>query len=202
MNDYEGSFISIEGLDKSGKSTAIEGLQWRLGNDYEFTQEPSYGKYGQILRSELRSDSDPTASDFFLFCADRFDHCESLIGPKLDKGKNVITDRYTLSTYAYQSEVIEDEMNISNPIEYIDETITNRIIEPDLTIYLYIPLEDSLKRIGESEKYETRQTLKNAKEIYDRVAEERDNVEIVDATRSREKVVNECYNIIRRYNGD
>lgn len=198
MNSYEGNLIVAEGIDKSGKTTVIEKLRRELNDeDWEFTHEPSNGKYGHILQDELKSDSEPTASDFFLFAADRFDHCNSLIGPKLDQGTNVLTDRYNLSTFAYQSKIIDEDLDVVDPFDYIDNVIGQFVIEPDLTILFDIPVEESLSRLDDdSEKYEKKETLKEAKRVYDYMASEKSYVETVDATQSEQEVFNDCLSLI------
>lgn len=192
MNEYSGRLVSVEGLDGAGTTTVVSALnEWLKGGSAAvFTKEPSEGTYGRYLRKELQSDSDPSVSDFFMFCADRYDHCHSLIGPSLDEGKGVITDRYQLSTYAYQSPVLEPY--VDDPIEFIDDTLNNFVIEPDLTILIDIPVDVSLERIGDdTEKYEKRETLECARDIYLEMADRRDYVEIIDGTQTEEEVI-EC----------
>jgi dTMP kinase len=199
MNTYTGRLVSIEGLDGAGSTTVTSGLQEVFGGNEasEFTQEPSEGVYGRYLRKELASDSDPTVSDFFMFCADRYDHCHSLIGPSLEKGKTVITDRYQLSTYAYQAPVLE--AFVDEPIDFIDETLDDFVIEPDLTILIDIPVDVALKRVGDdTEKYEKRESLERAREIYLQQAEERDYVEVIDGTQSEEEVFEEAKELYLR----
>ena len=193
MNTYTGRLVSAEGLDGSGTSTLVSGLQDWIGDSHasEFTKEPSEGTYGRYLRKELQSNSDPTVSDFFMFCADRYDHCHSLIGPSLDKGKSVITDRYQLSTYAYQAPVLEPY--VDEPIDFIDDTLNDFVIEPDLTILLDIPVDVALERIGDdTEKYEKRDKLERAREIYLDMAEEKDYVRVIDGTQSEEYVLDKA----------
>lgn len=189
MNTYSGSLVSVEGLDGAGTTTVVSSLQdWFGDSDIaEFTKEPSEGTYGRYLRKELQSDSDPTVSDFFMFCADRYDHCHSLIGPSIDKGKSVITDRYQLSTFAYQAPVLEPY--VDEPIDFIERTLEDFVIEPDLTILIDIPVDVSLERIGsDTEKYENRENLERAREIYLDMAEKKDYVRIIDGTQSPEYV--------------
>lgn len=193
MNDFDGIFVSVEGLDGAGTTTLCRNLKEEL-DGWEFTHEPSNGKYGRIVQEELRSDSDPTMSDFFLFLADRYDHCESLIGPKLDAGANVITDRYNLSTYAYQSQVVWDVDGV-NP-GYIEEVVEPWVITPDVTILLDIPVEECLNRISGEEKYETKSRLLDARRQYRSLLFEREHVVKVDATQSEEEVLQESLEII------
>lgn len=197
MNSYKGDLIVVEGIDGTGKGTVIDELKKNYYPEFEFTQEPSSGKYGQIIKKELQSDSDPTSSDFFLFCADRFDHVESLIGPKLDKGETVVTDRYNLSTFAYQSRVIDEEMDTVDPYDYIDRIVGQFIIEPDLTILIDAPVEETFDRLGdEKEKYEKVERLKDARRTYLYFAEEYDYVEVVDGTQEPGYVLRDCLELI------
>ena len=199
MNNYSGRLVTLEGIDKSGKSSLVSNLQEWIGDveALEVSKEPSEGVYGRYLRKELASDSDPTVSDFFMFCADRYDHCHSLIGPSLEKGKTVITDRYQLSTYAYQAPVLEPF--VDEPIGFIDETLDNFVIEPDLTILIDIPVDVALERVGDdTEKYEKRDSLERAREIYLQEAEKRDYVEVIDGTQSEEEVLEEAKELYLR----
>ena len=197
MNSYDGRLISIEGTDGSGKGTVIEELKENYYPDFEYTREPSDGAYGRLVREELQSDSDPTSSDFFLFCADRFDHVHSLIGPKLEKRETVVTDRYNLSTFAYQSRVIDKEMDTVDPYDYIDRIVGQFIIEPDLTILIDAPVEETFDRLDdEKEKYEKVERLKDARRTYLYFAEEYDYVEVVDGTQEPEYVLRDCLELI------
>jgi len=198
MNSYSGTLVSVEGVDGSGTSTAVQNLYQILDSDWCQTQEPSVGRYGRMVREGLQSDDDPTVSDFFMFCADRFDHCNSLIGPRLETGENVLTDRYNLSTYAYQSPILEKELDVWDGVKYIDEVLEDFIIEPDLTILLDLPVEEALKRKegDEKEKYEKEDRLKQTRSMYRQVANDKDYVEIVDASQEEQEIMWKCYDLI------
>lgn len=95
-----GKFITIEGIDGSGKSTLCKELASRLpDDDYIFTYEP----YLDATRDMLH-DPEESLSRTDIFLQDRIEHCLDVISPALDDGKNVICDRYMLSTIAYQNE--------------------------------------------------------------------------------------------------
>lgn len=192
MNNFDGVFVTVEGLDGAGTTTLCDNLQREL-EGWEFTQEPSTGKYGRIVREELKSESDPTLSDFFLFLADRYDHCQSLIGPKLDDGSNVISDRYNLSTYAYQTPVVEKATDVHSPNHYISQIVKEWVIQPDLTIVIDIPPEESLERVGgEREKYEKLSRLEKARDIYKYYTRNQDHVVEIDGQQSEEEVLEEA----------
>ena len=103
----QGKFITLEGIEGSGKSTNLENVKSILDQykiDYVLTREPGGGPLGPHLR-KLLLDKDQSISpsvEMLLMMADRRDHVDNLINPNLDKGIWVISDRYLDSTIAYQ----------------------------------------------------------------------------------------------------
>ncbi|HEX9814600.1 MAG TPA: dTMP kinase [Myxococcota bacterium] len=98
--------IAFEGLDGSGKSTQLERLAARLraaGCDIVKTHEPTGLPSGQRIREMARSGK-PLAPEAELrwFVEDRRAHVAEVIAPALRAGQVVLTDRYYLSTVAYQ----------------------------------------------------------------------------------------------------
>jgi len=175
MNDYQGALVCVEGIDGAGTTTLVENLK----NEHPqslFTKEPSDGFYGKAVRDRLEKEDDPTPADFYAFLADRYEHCENVIEPALDSGQMVVSDRYALSTYAYQSKILDEELGLVNPIEYIDDMTYHFTIEPDLYIYLSIDVDTALERIETDDKYEKRENLKEAKRMYDHLSRQKDNV--------------------------
>jgi dTMP kinase len=101
-------FITLEGIEGSGKTTAIAGLSAFLeqsGYACTTTREPGGTPFGRRLRSILLDpDSghiDP-AAEMLLYCADRVQHVSAVIRPALDAGHVVVCDRYMDATLAYQ----------------------------------------------------------------------------------------------------
>lgn len=181
MNDYEGSLVAVEGIDGAGTTTLVDNLKNEYP-DFIYTQEPSDGFYGQAVRERLSSEYEPTPADFYGFLADRYQHCENVIIPALEDGKTVITDRYDLSTYAYQSKILDEELDIIDPMQYIDEMTYHFTVVPDLYIYINVDVDVALSRIEPEDKYEKEENLKEAKRIYDWFAENRENVVEIDST--------------------
>ena len=97
-----GCFVAMEGLDGSGGTTQVQRLCEALGA--HATAEPSGGPVGQLIRASLRGE-EPVADGVLplLFAADRADHLEREILPRLAAGEIVVTDRYYASSLAYQS---------------------------------------------------------------------------------------------------
>ena len=139
-------FITLEGSEGAGKSTLIEHLKkYFLDKNIEFvfTKEPGATKEGAELRKLLLDKTielDPI-SETFLLLADRLEHVRKIINPALEKNKNVLSDRYLDSTYAYQGagrKINKDELDkFIKPLNFP---------EPDLTIYLDLPVEEGLMR--------------------------------------------------------
>lgn len=142
-------FIVIEGLDGAGSTTQVRLLAERLraeGIPVVTTAEPSGGEVGLQIRAILEGRAAPDwdrRSLALLFAADRLDHLQRRILPALSSGTHVISDRYLLSSLAYQS--------LDAPMEWV-EAINRYARAPDRTIYLEVDPEEALRRrLGESE---------------------------------------------------
>ncbi len=151
-------FITFEGIDGSGKST-----QARLLADYLsgrgarvfLTKEPGEGKLGEAIRAEIldrRDISIDPYAELCLFCADRAQHVREIILPRLEDGCTVICDRYYDSTLAYQGSG-----------RGLDPDLVRRMamasslgVEPDVTFFLSIPVEQALLRLRDREKERNR----------------------------------------------
>jgi len=101
-----GQLIAFEGLDGSGKSTQLARLAAQLraaGHDVVATREPTEGVHGRRIRT-LAAGGERAApqEELRLFTADRREHVAEVIAPSLARGALVLTDRYFLSTVAYQ----------------------------------------------------------------------------------------------------
>jgi dTMP kinase len=133
-----GFFVCLEGLDGAGTTTQAERLCAALsarGHRVVPTREPSEGPVGVLIRQALSkrvvlpAGAGPLTSETLalLFAADRVDHLASCIAPALRRGDVVVSDRYLLSSLAYQS--------LSSPMGWISEI--NRAAPPaDLTLFL------------------------------------------------------------------
>ncbi|MEO0249642.1 MAG: dTMP kinase, partial [candidate division WOR-3 bacterium] len=103
----KGFFLVLEGIEGSGKTTLAEGLAGKFestGHRVLLTREPGGTPLGERIRDILLhsgGDISPWA-EFFLFLAARREHTYSVIKPALADGKVVISDRYYLSSFAYQ----------------------------------------------------------------------------------------------------
>lgn len=142
-----GKFIVFEGLDNSGKSTQLQLLSEKLsiqGIDHICAFEPGDTEEFRDIRKSLLFNKlklDPLA-ETFLFLADRTQHVKAKILPALNSGKWVLCDRFTWSTLAYQGygRQIDDLI--------IPEFLSRQGILPDLTIFIDISVQESLRRSG------------------------------------------------------
>ncbi len=140
-----GRFIAVEGLDGAGTSTQTELLaEWLRSKSLEVivTKEPTNGPVGNLIRQVLVGDVglDPT-SLALAFAADRIDHIENSAGIRahLEAGRWVISDRYVLSSLAYQG---SDDL----PSDWLRE-INHYAITPDLTVFIDTSPETCMQRI-------------------------------------------------------
>jgi dTMP kinase len=101
-----GLLVAFEGVDGSGKSTQQRRLAGTLraaGRDVVTTREPTDGVWGRRIRAMARSGQRVAPEEELAwFVADRREHVEREIAPALAAGRIVLTDRYFLSTVAYQ----------------------------------------------------------------------------------------------------
>jgi len=101
-----GRLLVLEGLDGCGKSTQLPHLAGALraaGHDVVVTREPTDGAWGRRIREMARSDERVAPEEELRwFTEDRREHVDTVISPALADGRVVLSDRYWLSTVAYQ----------------------------------------------------------------------------------------------------
>lgn len=146
----QGRFISFEGTEGVGKTTAIEQLCARLqatGIDYLRTREPGGSPFSERLR-EILLDPNTTINDdteLLLMFAARCDHMQQVILPALQKGTWVICDRFTDSSVAYQGFGRADgDATVRRKIDMLIEQFVVQL--PELTLWLDLPVLDGMAR--------------------------------------------------------
>lgn len=149
----QGRFISFEGSEGVGKTTAIEALSARLqaaGIDYLRTREPGGSAFAERLRAILldpATDIDDDTELLLLFAA-RCDHLQQVIVPALQRGTWVICDRFIDSTIAYQG--FGRAHGDSAVLTKIETLIAQFIpCQPELTLWLDLPVLEGMARAGE-----------------------------------------------------
>lgn len=138
-----GLFLVLEGIDGAGTTTQRGRLHaWltQLGYTGHPTAEPSSGPIGRLIRQFLGSLDEPLEprAMALLFAADRRDHIAREITPRLEAGAIVISDRYVLSSLAYQT-------TAGVPREVVAQANAD-ILKPDLTLYFDLPVEVAAER--------------------------------------------------------
>ncbi len=192
----KGVFIVLEGIDGCGKSTQSELLgKWleKQGKKVRVTHEMTDGKIGTLLRKDyLKPGVNYPAIDAMLFAADRIEHVEEKVRPSLGRGDFVVSDRYYLSSLAYQNAQ-------GLPLEWI-YAVNKYAIKPDLSILIDVDPEVSIKRVSDSDKikFEKLEFLKKVRDSYLKLLEflENHNIKTVDGNKSVEEVHEEIKKIV------
>ncbi len=142
----KGKLITLEGIDGSGKSTITSLLNSNSRfSEFVFTREPTTGWIGEAVNRAIHSDTDNLA-ELLLFTADHAEHISKLLLPALESGKNVISDRYSGSRYAYQAVTLKDRF--ANPMQWIQDIHGGWTIDPDMTILFDIDPKIAVERCG------------------------------------------------------
>jgi dTMP kinase len=195
-NPGPGRLIVIEGLDGAGTTTQVRMLSHRLSQSASvyLTHEPSEGSVGLLIRMALehrvKVDEATLAA---LFAADRMDHLYHTdggggIAAQLRDGIHVLTDRYYLSSLAYQG--------MSLDWQWIWDMHAH-CIRPDITLFVEVPVDVCLERIsagcgGYLDLFENRKALTRARQSYLEAIERlhRDGVivEVIDGDASLDQV--------------
>lgn len=196
----QGYLITIEGTDRSGKSTLAQRLSTNdipTNHDTTFTREPTDSPPGKLLRKILRDGNNDVLSELFLFMADHSIHVNQTIEPALKRGELVICDRYINSRCAYQGLTLEN--GFENPMEFITNLHQPWSRFPDLTILLDLPADEAVKRTSTTEKYETENRLTAIRDNYLTLCEEyQDRYVTIDATQSQSEIHKETVDAITR----
>ncbi|MDP7282059.1 MAG: dTMP kinase [Candidatus Undinarchaeales archaeon] len=170
MGEKKGLFIAIEGIDGCGKSEHagfITDYLRRRGYKVFYTEEPSRGRIGRLIREYLKDESSLSLADAFLFAADRAEHLEHEIGPAINEGKVVVCERYKYSSFAYQTAQGQD-LKMLKDIHFFAR-------DPDLTIYLDVTPEEGVNRCDKGEKFENIEFLTKVRGVYEELANDKSN---------------------------
>jgi dTMP kinase len=145
-------FITLEGIDRSGKTTQAELLARALGPDTLLVREPGGTAAGERVRELLKApeiELDPLA-ELMLFCAARAQLVAEAIRPALEAGRDVVSDRFADSSIAYQGSA--RGLGVERA-EEVCRVATGGVI-PDLTILLRVDPGEAAIREGQSDRFE------------------------------------------------
>lgn len=144
-------FITIEGGDGAGKSTFIPFIEEFLkskGEEVILTKEPGGTPLGDHLRKFLLEHKMDTMAETLLMFAARAQHIKDVIDPALKDGKWVICDRFTDSTYAYQSVAKGLPESVIKNLQ----DLVQKDLKPGLTFVFDVPLEIGKQRLSKTGK--------------------------------------------------
>ncbi len=184
----QGRLISFDGVDGAGKSTQVPRLaEWLAARGHVVcvTREPTDGPFGRRIREAARAVVAPAPADELeWFEADRAEHVAAVIAPAMERGEIVISDRYFLSTVAYQGAR-------GLPADEILRRSEQRYPRPDLALLFMIDVARGLARTasrgGRAEPlFEEETFLTRVAAIFARL--ERPYIERIDAAGSPDQV--------------
>lgn len=207
MSDYTGKFITLEGIEGVGKTTNrayIRSLLEQTGKPCVETREPGGTPLGEALRElllEHKHDGMSADAELLMMFAARAEHLHKVILPALVSGHNVLCDRFTEATYAYQGggRGLND-----NKISDLEQWVQGEL-RPDLTIILDAPVATGRQRAGQRsapdriEKEQNdffervrRSYLEQARQYPDRIA-------VVDASVEIEQVQDQILQLMKQH---
>lgn len=210
MKDYN-LFIAVDGIDGCGKSTMANGMEKAmkaLGREVMLTREPGGTAAGKVFRQMLISmqyDLEPE-TEMMLYCADRLEHQTKLVIPALQAGRDVITDRFVSSTYAYQ--IFGRELS-KEFLDYLLPISVKRM--PDITFIIEIEPETALERamgrlerdnaVNDEGKFESLglDFFKKVADGFDWYAGKFENVWRINGMQTPEKVLADAMHILDNF---
>jgi dTMP kinase len=148
QKNIKGFFISLEGIEGTGKTTQammLSELLVKHGFSVFVTHEPGGTFIGQLIREILlqpEHDNISYITELLLYNADRAQHLAEKILPALEEGKVVITDRFSDSTIAYQGYGRGIDMSLLSSID----SISTGGKKPDITLLFDLDIQIGLGR--------------------------------------------------------
>lgn len=203
-------FIVFEGLDGSGKSTLMKGLEGILkdrGLAFVHTREPGGTPLGDQIRSLLltKGDHAPTSrTELLLYEASRSQHVDLVIKPALQQGKYVLCDRFSASSVAFQA----GGRGVPESVVHSLNNFATNGLEADLTVLLDLSVDASIARreqrnliTGEEHdrmESEARQFHEKVRQSFLQMSENNPKWLVLDASFSPEKLLDLLLADLRR----
>ncbi len=152
---HQGLFITLEGIDGAGKTTQFEAVVATLrgaGRRVTATREPGGTPLGERIREILLAQSMTTTTEALLMFAARQEHVLRVIEPALLQGHDVVCDRFTDATLAYQGAgkgIPQDRL----------QTLARWVhpgLKPDFTLLIDVPAEVASYRLQTQQRQQDR----------------------------------------------
>ena len=207
-----GIFISLEGPDGSGKSTAAKKIVLQLQQlstqEVVLTREPGGSAIAEQLRDiilDVHNSAMDARTEALLYAAQRRQHIVDVILPALQANKIVLSDRYIDSSVAYQGAGRQLGMQ---EIWQLNLFAIQKLL-PQLTLYFDIPPAVGLKRIQQKRAQAADRLEKEQLDFHQRVTaayqqlitQDADRIVKIDAQQTPDQVVADCLAIIsQRFN--
>jgi dTMP kinase len=147
-------FVTFEGVDGSGKSTQAELLRDALaaeGREVVLTREPGGTELGERVRKLVLDGPEMTPwAEAALFAAARAELVATVVRPALERGADVVSDRYVDSSLAYQG--IARGVGVEHVLELNLHVVQG--LMPDATVLLLLDPAEAGRRAGETDRLE------------------------------------------------
>ena len=200
-----GIFITIEGIEGSGKTTLARLIGEHLtkaGRKVVITAEPGGSAVGEAVREIVLHCEEPISdkAELLLFEAARAQHVDTVIRPALEAGSVVICDRFADSSLAYQGCARGLDLQ---EVASLNVYATSGLV-PDITILLDLPAEAGLARQRKIDRISSRDVAfhESVRKGFLALAEaEPERFVVIDATRDIDSVLNEALAGIGRFSG-
>lgn len=193
-------FVTFEGADGAGKSTQAELLRAALaaeGREVVLTREPGGTELGEAVRALVLNGPEMGAwAEAALFAASRAQHVEELVRPALDRGADVVCDRYLDSSLAYQG--IARGLGVDAVLR-LNLAVTGELL-PDVTFLLQVDPGVATGRQFDPDRLEREGAELQAKvdAAYRELAERfPERIVAIDASREPEEIAKEVRERIR-----
>lgn len=191
-----GKLVTIEGIDGSGKTTVIDGLQSTQLSVDVYTKEPTrWSDPGKLLVEQLDTNDGNDMTELFLFMADHNEHLQETVIPALEHDCLIVSDRYIDSRCAYQGVTLDDVFD--SPVEFVYNLHAKWSVFPDRTIFIDVSVDEALQRLDTDHKHETKERLESVREKYEWLMEkDEDRFVKVDGEQAPNEVIAEVADII------
>ena len=204
----KGKFITVEGLEGSGKTTVVKYIKEYCKNKklkIVNTREPGgtflSEKIRDILITSFTEETLTPQAELLLMYASRIQHINQFIKPNLKNGTWVISDRFNWSSFAYQG----GGRNLGfDEIKKLD-TLVLSDFTPDLVIYLDIDPHTGLNRIKSRQnidriEQENTDFFTRSREIFLKLADNNSTYSvIINGSKNKEEVRSEIFHIINKF---